>query len=270
MSKIRLKEVTEVRKRLLGRLGIPRTTLDYRIKVIKDNCPIVITIEYATYLYARQENEKLDFLLPEKMDKLNAIINDIRKNESYGSHSPLVSKISPPLKKEKQKAKDKIKFIKFRKDDIKIPNLPKDRINEAESMSELYYYLYIFENSLRYYVIEIMENNYTSNWWTTKVDTVIQDNVKKIKENEKKKWLWRDEPHNVFFTSMGELIGIITKYWVDFKPIFGSKKKVEWFCDPIKDIRNGIAHNNRLSKRKKEILLLAIKEWFDHIDRLNP
>lgn len=168
------------------------------------------------------------------------------------------------------KKQEKAKFIKFRKDELKVPNLPPGRLDEAEAMSELYYYLYLFENSLRYFVIDIMKTNYTSNWWTTKVDQVIQDNVDVVKEREKKKWLWRDEPHNIFFTTMGELVGIISKYWVDFKPVFGSKKRVEWFCDPIKDIRNGIAHNNRLSKGKKEMLLIAIREWFEHIDRLNP
>jgi len=265
MSK-RDKTLTEIRKAIMEKLGIKKSTLSNMITKLINSLPISIPREYATYIIAK-ENNVLGKIADEKREKLNQYliqIADMKPKEV----------MKPPKEKETKKKTAKSKStrtinINIGKFNLKNTNLKPNRINEAYEMAELYFYLNIFENSIRYFVLEIM-NKKRSDWWDSLVDQNIRDYVDKVMKNRKKGWLWKNEPHPLFYTTFGQLVLIIEQNWQEFKHIFMRLDNLKWFINPIKDIRNPIAHNNIISETNKKLLLSHIQQWFDYMNTLSP
>lgn len=268
----RVKEVTMIRRMIMDKLKISKQVLTNNITKLKQNCPIEITTEFATYLYAKQEKISQDILPKEKRSKLNEIIKEINELESVSQptiiHEVTSAKKPTSTKKQSSNRKRKGALFNIQGIDFEIPCIPNSRLSDAKEMAEFYYYLYVFENSLRYQIIEIMKDKYGADWWETKIDwDPIRKYAERLKEKEKNNLMFKDEPHLIFYTLTWHLIKIIKTYWEDFEDLYGSLERIEYFCEPIKQTRNSIAHNNILSKEEKTAFINLLRKWLKDVSR---
>jgi len=260
--------ISNLKVELQKQLDVSRQLLNYRINKKKSEIPFAITRDDAIVLLAIDEKISVDSLSKLKLKEINEIILKTKQFESLLKPTP--QKISSSfIAKQKERTKSK-KTISINFGDFKLEssNLPKKRIEEAREMAEFYAYLYVFENSVRQFIIDIMEDKFGKDWWGIEVSNRIKRDVDPIIKKEKGKWILR-EAHPIYYTTMGQLVAIIEKNWEDFKLIFGDVQKLKTLIDPIEEARNPIAHNNALSKDRRELLKLNIKMWFNYIEQIS-
>ena len=264
----RAENITSIRKAIMKKLNIKDSALSIRVTKLVNSLPLSIPREYVTYIIAKENKIPLR-ISEEKREKLNDYLMQITKIIPKHISTKKFDVLSPP-KPDKKRKENLHKVIKVSIGNFILnkTNLPESRINEAKDMTELYFYLNIFENSIRFFVLEIMKKNYGDNWWILKAKQNVQKYVDKVKTKNEKGWLWKKEPDDLFYTTFGQLVEIIEQNWIDFKHVFANIDNLKWFINPIKDIRNPIAHNNIISKGKKKMLLLHIQEWFDYMNTL--
>ena len=257
------KILTEIRKELMDKLVIQKSTLSSMITKLVNSLPLSLPREYATYIMAKENDINLP-ITEEKREKLNQYLIQI------AGLKPVIKAKQATEEKPKRKASKTAKafVINIGKFSLKKTNLNPNRIKEAYESAEIYFYLNIFENSIRFFILDIMNKNHGIDWWNDIIKENIQEYVVKVKKNREKGWLRKEEPHQIFYTTFGQLIEIIEQNWKDFEPIFVSIDNLKWFIKPIKDIRNPIAHNNLISKNSKKLLLQHIQQWFDYMDIL--
>ena len=261
-----------LRKAIMDKLGIYRQILNHRITQKISSISFGITREQALIMVAIDEKISLDLISQEKIDEVNDILFKIKQADASVKSKDITQSSSTTAQKvtkvKKQQSKKRSIIIDFSDFRLAKSNLPKSKILEAHEMAEFYAYLYVFENSVREFIIEVMEDNYDADWWDSEVSNRIKRDVDQIIRKEKGKWVLR-EAHPIFYTTMKQLVAIIEKNWDDFKLIFGDVQKLKTLIEPIEEARNPIAHNNALTKDSRELLKLNIKMWFNYIEQIS-
>jgi hypothetical protein len=150
---------------------------------------------------------------------------------------------------------------------IEDPILPKSIVDDASKMADTYLMIYIFENSVRNLIRNVLETKYGKYWWDSHVSKPVKDTVEKRKEQENEnRWHGKRGEHPIFYTDISELNSIITKNWDDFKDII--QKDHTWIKHKIEEIktsRNVVAHNNPLEKDDIQRIEVNFKDWFKQI-----
>jgi hypothetical protein len=148
------------------------------------------------------------------------------------------------------------------------PLLPKKLVDDATKMASVYPVVYVFENSVRNLILNVMESRHGEKWWDTKVGPKIKEKVKSRMENEdRNRWHARRGAHAIFYTDIDELKSVITTNWSDFQDIFPDLPWVTGKIDEIEMSRNVIAHNNPLEDRDITRLRLNLEDWIMQISR---
>lgn len=146
------------------------------------------------------------------------------------------------------------------------PLLPKKFVDDATKMASVYPVVYIFENSVRNLISNVMTSKHEEKWWETNVGAKIKEKVKGRMDNEdKNRWHGRRGAHPIFYTDIDELKSIITANWSDFEDMFPNLQWVTGKIDEIEMSRNVIAHNNPLEDRDIVRLKLNLEDWLKQI-----
>jgi hypothetical protein len=146
------------------------------------------------------------------------------------------------------------------------PLLPKKFVDDATKMAGVYPVVYVFENSVRNLISNVMISKHGEKWWDTNVGAKIKEKVKSRIDNEgKNPWHGRRGAHPIFYTDIDELKSIITANWSDFEGIFANLQWVTGKIDEIEMSRNVIAHNNPLEDRDILRLKLNLEDWLKQI-----
>ena len=152
--------------------------------------------------------------------------------------------------------------------DIKCPNLPEKAFIDSKKMSEVYYQLYLFENSLRYFIMETLEKKYGKQWWKVQVSTGIQKNAKEREDKEgKNRWYTKRGAHPIFYIDIDDLRKIITQNHSDFKDKL-PEDELKWLeirIKEIKNLRNIVAHHNPLEDDDIIQIKLNFRQWVKQI-----
>lgn len=180
-------------------------------------------------------------------------------------------KMGPTIIKEvnRQVERPPVKIIFSDKIDIDCPNLPQNVFQDAKRMSEVYPYFFIFENSIRFFIINTLEEKYGENWWEKCVNPETIKKVKeRIKKEDKNPWHGKRGQHPIFYSDIGHLRGIIQRN----QNVFYNKlpeKPLEWLTTMIwiiEQSRNTIAHNNPLDDLDIERVKINLKDWIRQIE----
>jgi len=148
------------------------------------------------------------------------------------------------------------------------PLLPKKLVDEATEMAAVYPIVYIFENSVRNLISNVMEAKYGGKWWDSKVGSKVKERVKsRMDKEDKNRWHGKRGAHPIFYTDIEDLKSIITANWSDFEDIFPNLQWVSGKIDEIEMSRNVIAHNNPLELRDITRLKLNLEDWIMQISR---
>ena len=147
--------------------------------------------------------------------------------------------------------------------------LPDNVGREAVRMAWVYPHFYVFENVLRYIILDTLTKKYGENWWNTEgvVSRPIREGVtSRMKQEERQKWHGAKRgTHQIFYTSLGHLGSIIRNNQKEFEKIFSKKINVILAkLDELENTRNIIAHNNPLPAHE----IKRIKMYYDDLKRI--
>lgn len=243
---------SEIMDLLQTKLGVTRMSIYYKIKAKR---------EELGYLYSR--NIAAIVLAIENGIDVYPHISDEEKQEvkeALGSGPIIVKEVTRAVERVPPRVTFPDKF------DIECPNLPQSVFQDAKRMTKVYPYFYVFENSVRYFIIETLESKYGDNWWDTKVSEGVKKNVRKrIKKEEKHKWHGKRGQHPIFYTDISDLSSIVNVNWDDFKDMLPNQN---WFNQRINEIeqsRNTVAHNNPLEKDDFNRVKMYFRDWIKQI-----
>lgn len=207
----------EIMKLLLSKKGVTPQRIYQMIDEKKRLYGYSITKETAAYLVAGDYG--IDISKHLKEDEL-AKVREVK--------APVA--ISPKTPRATPKSSAKQIVIELGKD-LKIvdPLLPKKLVDEATEMAGVYPVVYIFENSVRNLVSNVMETKHGDVWWNSKVGSKIRDKVSdRIEKEDKNRWHARRGAHPIFYTDIDDLKSIITANWPDFEEIFSHSAMGLW------------------------------------------
>jgi len=131
--------------------------------------------------------------------------------------------------------------------------------NEAENMQHCYYWLYIFENSLRNFIQKSLSEKYGDKWYDG-----LSQKVKNEIEQNKNRWHGGIPPRNLLeFTTLPILHSIIMKEWdsvfkYKFKNI--NPNSLNESFNRIEEFRNTIAHSRMLTEEESKVFYYEVNK----------
>lgn len=226
--------------------GIKRPGLQVTLSRIKKRLDLK-SIDQAACYYIKKNNLDIN---------VSSIIDDVTRKavqNEFAWDKPINSR----------PANRKIPKSLPKSDDPFIDNL---MFNAANNNAEIYPIIYIFENSVRNFVVAVMKKNYGNDWWTEKVERVntkIKDNVNMRRLAEKEApWHSKRGADPIFYTDIKDLEKIINTYSKDFRKVLKGKfEHVIVWIDEIEKTRNILAHNNPVAKKDRDRLIVFARDW---------
>lgn len=250
----------ELRRDLLGRLGRTPQRLSQRVQEIKRVLPM--SPQEATCILAHQEGLHLDrYLDKDKLSKIRQLIATLPTAPPSGPARPGRTKAAT------HKAPKAVHISIGRDIKLSDPVLAQRIINEAKLMAEkVYPRLYIFENSVREVIQQVMNRALGAQWWVAAVPKDIATTVaKRMRKEQRNAWHGKRKAHAIYYTDMNHLKQTILSNWQHFAPLFPDQA---WFTsrfDSIAFSRNVVDHHNPLAKDDIKGLEVYTSQWHKQI-----
>lgn len=135
------------------------------------------------------------------------------------------------------------------------------RRNTALEMGRLYIVLHCFENELRSFIKDTLEEQVGLNWWEN-VPKKIKDKAEsRQKTAMKDSWLEGDKADYLGFADFGDLANIIFQYWEHFSDILPSQEWIKQRMLELEKARNFVAHNRMLLPSEFQRLYMYVSDW---------
>lgn len=134
--------------------------------------------------------------------------------------------------------------------------LPKDIVNKAKDMAEVYAYVYCIENSLRLFIKKVCSNVYGDDYLNKiNISNDIKTKITRRKNEAKKnKWLTVRGDEDLFYIDIEDLGRIVMNNWNLFKDYFPEQNWITQKIKEIQDMRNPIAHNCYIGETERNLL----------------
>ena len=149
-------------------------------------------------------------------------------------------------------------------------NLGASKIRESFDMAQVYCYLYILENSIRQFIIDVMKKSHGKDWWKDCVNVKIRENVaKRMKKDKENPWHGSRKAHSIYYADVDDYRSIISRNSNVFKAYLPNlKSPIQWVQNRMEEItfsRNIIAHMNPLAKKDRDRLKIYVSDWLEQI-----
>lgn len=135
------------------------------------------------------------------------------------------------------------------------------RRNAALEMARLYALLFCFENEVRDFIRERLEEREGSDWFDKLPPKVTSHAESRRSAALKDNWLEGHKTDLLGFADFGQLSQIIIAKWDCFKDIIPSQHWLSQRMDEIERARNFIAHNRLLLPSEFQRLYMYIADW---------
>jgi len=185
-------------------------------------------------------------------------------------------KIKSTTTAQKIRRAEKIFKIKELNIQAKLPLLPNDLIKDAHGNAEIYQALFIFENSVRYFIEKALEKKCGKNWWNANgiINNDIKQKVRQRLQDEKiNAFHGKRGVHEIFYTDFAELATIIKNNAGIFNPLFtGIKGRTSFLTQKLEELaisRNTLAHTCPLKKKDRDRFLLYFQDWYEELNVIN-
>lgn len=242
----------EILKLLREKTKLSTPGLYWAIDRKKSQIGYAYPTETAAYVLASENQIDISkFLKPEELREVR---------EAIQSSRPIVHASNPSTETPRRVV------VKLDNEvEINCPNVPESVLKDAKKMSAVYPYLYVFENSIRYFIIETL-SKYGKDWWSTKVNPKIQQKATDRQSKEgRNRWHGTRGEHPIFYVDIDDLQKIITSNFNDFKDRLPAvDRPIEWLTNRIEEVelsRNIIAHHNPLSDDDIVRVKMYFKDW---------
>lgn len=135
------------------------------------------------------------------------------------------------------------------------------RRNSALEMARLYALLFCFENEIRLFIRERLEENEGLDW-QDKLPKKIRTHAETRKKGSlKDSWLEGEKTDLLGFADFGQLGQIIIDKWEIFEDIIPSQHWLSQRMDEMEKARNFIAHNRMLLPTEFQRLYMYVADW---------
>ena len=133
--------------------------------------------------------------------------------------------------------------------------------NRAIEMGRLYVVLHCFENSIRIFIRETLEEKDGPDWaekLPAKVKKYAEDRQKESIEDS---WLEGEKGDLLGYVDFGHLASIIIEKWAHFEDIVPSQHWLKQRMEEMEKARHFIAHNRMLLPTEFQRLYMYIADW---------
>jgi hypothetical protein len=135
------------------------------------------------------------------------------------------------------------------------------RRNNALEMARLYTVLHCFENEIRWFIRDTLEEKQGADWIEK-----IPPKIKKFADERqaqayKDSWLEGEKTDLLGFIEFGHLAQIMINEWDHFMDIIPSQHWLKQRMDELEKARNFIAHNRMLLPSEFQRIYLYISDW---------
>jgi hypothetical protein len=135
------------------------------------------------------------------------------------------------------------------------------RRNAALEMARLFAVLFCFENEIRDFIRERLQENEGVDW-VNKLPPKIKSHAEGRRETAlKDSWLEGQTTDLLGFADFGQLSQIIIAKWDCFKDIIPSQHWLSQRMDELEKARNFIAHNRMLLPSEFHRLYMYVSDW---------
>jgi len=135
------------------------------------------------------------------------------------------------------------------------------RRNAALEMARLYAVLFCFENEIRAFIREHLEETQGIDW-IDKIPAKIKEHATSRRETAMKdSWLEGEKTDLLGFVDFGQLAQIIVDKWEHFKDIVPSQHWLKQRMDELEKARHFIAHNRMLLPSEFQRMYMYIADW---------
>lgn len=135
------------------------------------------------------------------------------------------------------------------------------RRNEALEMARLYAVLFCFENEIRDFIREALQEKDGPDWIEK-----LPIKVKEFAENRREaamrdSWLEGEKADLLGFVDFGHLAQIIVAKWSYFEDVVPTQHWLKQRMDELEKARNFIAHNRMLLPTEFQRLYMYVSDW---------
>ena len=135
------------------------------------------------------------------------------------------------------------------------------RRNQALEMARLYAVLFCFENEIRDFIREALEEKEGADW-QDKLPAKIKEQAESRREMAlRDTWLEGEKSDLLGFVEFGHLAQIIVAKWDHFKDIVPTQHWIKQRMEELEKARNFIAHNRMLLPGEFQRLYMYISDW---------
>jgi HEPN superfamily Swt1-like protein len=135
------------------------------------------------------------------------------------------------------------------------------RRNAALEMARLFALLFCFENEIRDFIRERLEENDGVDWQTKLPAKIVAFAEARRETAVKDSWLEGEKIDLLGFTDFGHLAQLIIDKWEFFKDIIPSQHWLKQRMDEMEKSRNFIAHNRMLLPSEFQRLYMYVSDW---------
>lgn len=243
---------------LTKKSGFPESTIRVYLSKMRNKYP-KLTINAAAQLIAIEHGGTV-------MAKLD--IND--KNSLPANIN--AEKDTIVVKKNKSKTAKEITFCGLGQVIKSQPPLITEvMFKELQLNLQAYHLLYLFENSIREFINQVLTKKYSSNWWMSeKFDAVFKNQIEKTRV-DRHPWLKKKKVHEVYLLELEQLIHILSQRKTVFDPYFRNMGKYDdtnWLISKISDvnkIRRIVMHDNPILIEMLNSLRTDVLKWLDQM-----
>ncbi|WP_298225607.1 Swt1 family HEPN domain-containing protein [Acidocella sp.] len=135
------------------------------------------------------------------------------------------------------------------------------RRNNALEMARLYAVLYCFENEIRDFIRDALEEKEGLDW-LDKLPPKIKEYAESRRDVAlKDSWLEGEKGDLLGFVDFGQLAQLIIAKWEHFKDLLPTQHWLKQRMDELEKARNFIAHNRMLLPSEFQRLYMYIADW---------
>ena len=135
------------------------------------------------------------------------------------------------------------------------------RRNNALEMARLYAVLFCFENEIRDFIRDALEEK-EGHDWIDKLPPKIKEHAESRRDTAlKDSWLEGEKSDLLGFVDFGQLAQIIVAKWEHFKDILPTQHWIKQRMDELEKSRNFIAHNRMLLPSEFQRMYMYITDW---------
>lgn len=135
------------------------------------------------------------------------------------------------------------------------------RRNSALEMARLYAVLFCFENEIREYIKDVLEEKDGADWQDKLPPKILKSAEDRRKTALEDTWLEGEKTDLLGFVDFGHLAKIIVEKWEYFAGPIPSQHWLNQRMEEIEKARNFIAHNRMLLPSEFKRLYMYIADW---------